>query len=259
MVSSSRPLAPKLSRSMRHTVLPTLQLRPASTSSNSGVVAVAEPTSTPVESSVPAPVNQASDLATELNLFDIPEVPEQIGFLKELGLDYGWGPTATVEWILEHIYIYSGLPWWATIIATTAFLRMAMFSLSKNAIETGTRMRFMNPYIQPIKAKLEAARASKDRTAMLEAQQEMSQLYTRSSIKPQSLFYPMIQIPFAYGSFRLVRGMSTLPVPGMEAGGILWFSDLSLADPYFLLPAMTSGVMYLTFKVSMICITLRLR
>ena len=245
MTSSSRPAIRTLSKPPRCIIVTSPQLRFASTTPKAEILPIAQPTSTPEQASIPATPNEVSDLT----LFEIRDIPEQIGFLKELGLDYGWGPTALVEWVLEHIYIYSGLPWWASLIAMTAILRVGMFKLSKDAIEAGTRMRFMDPYIKPLKAKLEAARASKDRTAMMEAQQEMSQMYKRSKIQPLNLFFPLVQIPFAYGSFRLVRGMSTLPVPGMETGGILWFSDLSLADPYFLLPAMTSGIMFFTFKV----------
>lgn len=37
---------------------------------------------------------------------DASPIPEQIGYLKDLGLDYGWGPTSFVQWLIENIHVY---------------------------------------------------------------------------------------------------------------------------------------------------------
>ncbi len=42
-----------------------------------------------------------------------------------------------------------------------------------------------------------------------------------------------------------LRGMAYLPVESFSWGGLSWFSDLTLADPYYLLPALTSLTLYL--------------
>ena len=42
--------------------------------------------------------------------------------------------------------------------------------------------------------------------------------------------------------------MCNLPVESMTRGGLLWFEDLTLADPFYTLPIMTSASLYLQFK-----------
>lgn len=44
--------------------------------------------------------------------------------------------------------------------------------------------------------------------------------------------------------------MANLPVESMKEGGLFWFTDLTLADPYFILPILTSVTMWITLEVS---------
>jgi YidC/Oxa1 family membrane protein insertase len=59
-----------------------------------------------------------------------------------------------------------------------------------------------------------------------------------------------LPIPFSFGFFRLINGMSSIPVPSMETGGFLWFSNLTVADPYYILPLLSVGFLGLTMRVS---------
>ncbi len=43
--------------------------------------------------------------------------------------------------------------------------------------------------------------------------------------------------------------MANLPVDSMREGGLFWFTDLTMADPYFLLPILTSVTMWITLEV----------
>ena len=60
---------------------------------------------------------------------------------------------------------------------------------------------------------------------------------------------PALQMFAGYGTFVLLRGMAKLPVPGLETGGLLWFHNLALPDPYFLLPLGTAGVLHWVLRV----------
>lgn len=44
--------------------------------------------------------------------------------------------------------------------------------------------------------------------------------------------------------------MSYLPVESMKIGGLLWFPDLTAADPTFVLPVVCAATMLLTIEVS---------
>lgn len=178
------------------------------------------------------------------------KVEERIGFLRELGLDYGWGPTSSVQWLLEHVYIYTGLPWWQCILLTGLTVRLALFKFGMDASDTGGRLAALKPVTDPLVKRMQQARAAGDRNKIMEASQERKLVMKSAGIKMSRTILPvLVQIPLGFGTFRLLRGMSSLPVPGFEDGGTLWFSDLSQRDPTFVLALASSGILYYTFRV----------
>lgn len=48
-------------------------------------------------------------------------------------------------------------------------------------------------------------------------------------------------MPFMMATFFGIREMAKLPVESLTTGGWLWFTDLTIADPYFILPLLASG------------------
>ena len=47
-----------------------------------------------------------------------------------------------------------------------------------------------------------------------------------------------------------MRKAANLPVESFASGGILWFTDLTSADPYCALPALTMATFLLTIEVT---------
>ncbi|KAI1749142.1 hypothetical protein F4782DRAFT_514725 [Xylaria castorea] len=179
------------------------------------------------------------------------DIPENIGYLRVLGLDYGWGPTTCCQWLLEHVHIYSGLPWWGSIAVVALLFRSALFYPSLMASKHQARMQKVTTTPEYKKAKTdfdEAAFRSKDQRAMLFARAEMTRLNKAAGV---STFMPLINfvmVPFSFGMFRLVRGMVNIPVPGMETGGLAWFTDLTVHDPFYILPLISTGMALVMFK-----------
>lgn len=186
----------------------------------------------------------------ESPLANIDDIPEKIGYLKELGLDYGWGPSAFMEWLIEHIHIWSGIPWWASITAAALVTRIALFhpalKAADNAAKTGPikdeAMELRKQRMQHLSQgrQLEAAKAKL----------AMDELYQKHDIKMWRNFVPLLQVPLGFGTFRVVRGMATLPVPALAMEQCGWIHDLTSYDPYYILPALATGAMYFTLKVS---------
>ena len=189
-------------------------------------------------------LDEAVDLSSNLH-----DVTEHIGYLKELGLDYGWGPTGMMEWIIEHIHVYAGTPWWGTITLTAILIRAAMFYGYIGSADNAARMATVAPLTKPLYAKMTAASANSDTTEVMKIRQELQIIQRRAGIKLAKSFVPLIQAPIGFGTFFLLRGMAKLPVPGLETGGILWFKNLAIPDPFFLLPIATAGVLHLVLRV----------
>ena len=57
-----------------------------------------------------------------------------------------------------------------------------------------------------------------------------------------------LQIPVFISVFLGLKGMTSLPLESMETGGLLWFTDLTLRDPYYALPLFTSATVFLQLK-----------
>ena len=155
-----------------------------------------------------------------------------------------------MQTFLEHVHIWTGTPWWASIVLTSLALRLVLVKPYINAADTTARMTIVGPHIQPIKDRVSAAQANKDRQAMLIATQEMQGVYRNAGVKAWKLFVPpILQIPLGFGIFRLLRGMTALPVPGLEDGGLAWMKDLTMSDPFFILPVVTVAAFHYTVKV----------
>ncbi len=192
-----------------------------------------------------------ADLFNELSATDIAAAPAavHIGYLKSLGLDYGWGPTALMEWVLEHIHVWAGTPWWLSIALTSVAVRVIMLRPALAAADTSGKLAAMRPLLEPLRERLQAARRNRDTGALLKLKAETSDIYRRAGIKVWRPFVPLLQIFPGYGIFRLIRGMAHLPVPGLDGGGVLWFRDLTVADPYYLLPTLNSLMLWRVTKV----------
>ena len=177
-------------------------------------------------------------------------VYDYLGFLKEMGLDYGWGPTALVETLLEHVHIYLGTPWWASIGISILIIRAVLFKLYINATDVNARRQLIKHLEEPFTARIKTAQAEKNQKTLQEAWIERRALHKSAGISMWKSLAPLLQLPLGYGTFRLMRGMAYLPVPGFDSGGLLWMTDLTQSDPLFILPVATAAAYYFTFKVS---------
>lgn len=182
--------------------------------------------------------------------FDISEIPEKIGYLKELGLDYGWGPSSMLQYVIEHIHIWTGMPWWASIVGAAVLVRVGLFKPTMAASDTGARTHNARPLIDPLRQEMMKARMNGQTHEFQIKKAELDKVQAQHGIKPSKAFIPMLQIPLGYGIFRVVRGMTSLPVPGLLTESALWLNDLTVADQLYLIPVITASCLYFTLKVS---------
>jgi len=199
--------------------------------------------------STPTDYVTSLDSATDFTSESLYNIPEHIGYLKSLGLDYGYGPTALMEWALEHIHIFAGTPWWISIALTAVLVRTVLFKPYVDAAENASKMARIMPITKPITDRMTAASKAGDTDTMLKLRGELQMINKRAGVKFYKSFVPMVQVFAGYGTFVLLRAMSKLPVPGLETGGTMWFYNLTIPDPYFILPMATAGVLHWVLRV----------
>lgn len=163
-----------------------------------------------------------------------------------------------MEWALEHVHIYAGTPWWISIILTTALVRVVLFKAYMMASDNGAKMAVVRPLTEPLTKEMSKAQQAGNSEKVWEIRREIQTINKRAGVKIWKSLVPMVQVFTGYGIWKCLRGMSNLPVPGLESGGILWFHNLTVADPYFVLPALTSLVLHWVLRVRFVASTSRL-
>lgn len=187
-----------------------------------------------------------------INNNDILNMPEQLGYLHAIGLDYGWGPTSVMQWALEHMHIWTGLGWGASVMVTAVALRAIMFypqvqSLKFNAIMQKMRL---DPRSKEAMKLVQQGFQSGDMELRQKGQVLNKLVRQEYGVSNMGIMWSLAQIPFTFGLFRIVSGMAHIPVPSLETAGFLWFPDLAATDPYFILPAAGTALMMSALIVS---------
>ncbi|KAH6850555.1 60Kd inner membrane protein-domain-containing protein [Chaetomium sp. MPI-CAGE-AT-0009] len=182
---------------------------------------------------------------------DLLDIPEQIGFLKTLGLDFGWGPTSLMQTVLESIYVYTGLPWWASIAMVAVGIRLALLKPTLDASENSIKYQELlkNPKYASALEDMKSMMVTGNHMAGAEARARVGFMNKAAGYSLWKNFVPMLQLPLGLGMFRLVKGMSALPVPSFETGGLLWFTDLTVADPLFIMPIVTGIIVMVGMRI----------
>ena len=140
-------------------------------------------------------------------------------------------PTHCV-WLLDKIHDIVG-NWGWSIVLLTVVVKLVLFPLSAKAYKSMARMRKLGPEMQRLKETY-----GDDRQKM---SQEMMKFYQKEKINPLGGCLPIvIQMPV----FIALYWMLLESVELRHAPFIFWIHDLSVKDPYFILPILMGISMY---------------
>lgn len=158
--------------------------------------------------------------------------PQQETILKtvapgfDLVRDYGW-----LTLIAEPIFfVLHGIDqlvgnWGWSIILLTILIKCLFFPLSAASYRSMAKMRMINPTIQLLRERYAEDRVQQHR--------EMMELFKREQINPMAGCVPiLIQIPVFIALYYVLIESVEL----RQAPWILWVHDLSVRDPYYILP-----------------------
>ncbi|THV03497.1 hypothetical protein K435DRAFT_851805 [Dendrothele bispora CBS 962.96] len=168
----------------------------------------------------------------------------QYGDLAALGL-ISWTPAGLVRWSLELINVSTGLPWFWTIVAGAVAWRLVLLPASIKTYRFSSRVALIQPQLNALIEKVQAAQRTKDVMAMQQINVERSKLFKSIGESPfGGLAGPLVQLPFTIGIFLGVRKMCLLPVEQLHDSGVSWLPDLTAADPTGVLPVVFAATMF---------------
>ncbi|KAJ9113168.1 hypothetical protein QFC20_002061 [Naganishia adeliensis] len=178
------------------------------------------------------------NIADVINSTEAIHAAMRVGDMHLMGLTHGMFNFA--GWLrdaLEIIHVNAGLPWWGTIALAAGVMRLALFPLVARMHGNNARMQVIAPQQQVIMTKIQDASKRGDKGAQMIYSQELRKLWEKNNCSPfRTMLLPMVQVPLFMTFFFAIRGMTSLPVPQLKEGGVLWFTDLVAADPYYILP-----------------------
>ena len=168
--------------------------------------------------------------------------------MQELGLG-GWSPSGLLQHLLDGVQYYTNLPWWATIIVVTCGIRLAIAPLLVYVQANSIRLSNIQPQMQAMIKDLEYAKSTGNQQEMQNAAINVRKLLSDNNCSPfKSLLLPAVQMPIFLSFYFALTGLAKAPLPALTTGGIAWFPDLTLADPYYALPIISSAMTLLVLE-----------
>ena len=170
--------------------------------------------------------------------------------LASIGLGSWYTPVGWLQNSMEFVHVSLGLPWWASIATITIIIRSCLFPLVLKAMKNNSKLLLIQPDMTEIMGRVNQ---SKSRGDMVTAQQEMlklSELFKQHQCNPLAgLIMPLVQIPVFICFFTAIRQMASVPFEELKTGGLLWFSDLTVADPWYILPTISATCFLITVEL----------
>ena len=159
----------------------------------------------------------------------------------ELALDYGmFTPLSKpIHWLLTQLHKLTANWGWA-IVLLVVLIKLALYPLSAAQYKSMAKMRKFQPRIEQLKERYGDDK-QKFQMAMLE-------LYKKEKINPAGGCLPiLIQMPVFLALYYVLLEAVELRQAPWIAG---WVNDLTAQDPFFILPILNAGIMFLTQKMT---------
>jgi YidC/Oxa1 family membrane protein insertase len=172
----------------------------------------------------------------DMTVFVGPKLQAQLEEITEslkLTVDYGWLTIISqpLFWLLGKVYKVVGNWGWA-IILVTILIKALFYKLTEASGRSMAKMREIQPRMKALQD-----RYKDDRQQLSQA---MMELYKREKVNPAAGCLPiLIQMPFFLAFYWVLLES----VEMRQAPFALWITDLSVRDPFFILPIIMGGAM----------------
>jgi len=151
--------------------------------------------------------------------------------------------------VLLYFHQTLGVAWWLSIVMLTVIVRSLLFPLTVKQVRSMRAMQDLKPHMDRVRAQF------KDNPQR--QREEMAKLYQEQGVNPLGGCLPiLVQMPIFIGIFYVIRKFGGTPgrtAPEYDSfthGGILWFQDLSHADPYYILPIISAVTMLAATEIT---------
>ncbi|MAD57427.1 MAG: membrane protein insertase YidC [Porticoccus sp.] len=165
---------------------------------------------------------------------------EELSPYLDLTVDYGWlwMIAKPLFWVLYQLHQIIG-NWGWSIIMLTVLIKAAFFQLSAKSYVSMANMRKLQPEMLRLKELY-----GDDRQKM---SQETMNLYKREKVNPMGGCLPiLVQMPVFIALYWVLMESVEL----RHAPWVLWINDLSVKDPFFVLPLIMGASMFIQMQLN---------
>jgi len=172
-----------------------------------------------------------------------PEIADNLKALAphlEMTIDYGflWFISVIIFWLMQKIHFIVG-NWGFSIILVTILIKLLFYKLSATSYRSMAKMRVLQPKIKALQE-----RYADDKQKLT---QETMALYKKEKANPLSGCLPiLVQIPV----FIALYWVLVESVQLRQAPFIFWIQDLSVKDPFYVLPILNGLAMFVQQKLN---------
>ncbi len=162
-------------------------------------------------------------------------------------VDFGW-----FWWVAEPLFAivkWMYAQWipnygWVIVLLTVA-INVILFPLRWKSMQSSFKMQKVQPQVRAIQERYKQYKFNDPRKQQM--QQEIMAVYREHGINPMGGCLPLLlQLPFFYGFYKVLA----ISIELRHAPWMLWIRDLSQKDPYYVLPILMAGTMYLSMKMT---------
>jgi len=191
----------------------------------------------------PASIENGQQATFSDELFVGPKLQKQLKATADrlvLTVDYGLlTPIAKMLfWLLQQLHNLTGNWGWA-IVLVTVLIKAAFYKLSETSGRSMAKMRKLQPRMKALQERYRDDRQ--------ELSRKMMDLYKSEGANPMAGCLPiLVQMPVFFALYWVLIES----VEMRQAPFILWITDLSSRDPYFILPLLMGVTMFAQQKLN---------
>ena len=157
-------------------------------------------------------------------------------------IDYGWYAIVVkpLLWGLKAIHKVVR-NWGVAILLITVVIKVLLYPLTHKQLVSMKKMSVLQPKVETIRAKW-SGKVKQDPQARVKMNEEMMALYKQEGVNPAGGCLPLLlQMPILIAFYNLLAHSIEL----RHAPFMLWITDLSAKDPYYVTPILMTATMWL--------------
>lgn len=172
--------------------------------------------------------------------------PKEVDILKASGskleraIDLGFFDLVAYPLLLSFKWMYKVIPnYGIVIILLTVIIKLVFWPLSQKSYKSMKDMQRITPLMEQLREKYKDDKERLNR--------EVIELYRRHKVNPLGGCLPMIlQMPVFFALYAVLGGAVEL----RHAPFVLWITDLSVKDPYYVTPLLMGATMFIQQKMT---------